>query len=429
MDHAPGLARRFTGPAHTKGYRMLRFRTLQRAALAAALLLPLCVRGAGQVTVTIWASSPGEAAAFDKASAAFTRRTGIAVNKQVIEDKYIDVLKSRFAAGNPPDVCYVDALDAPLLIESGVLEPLDGKVDKPGDFYPQFLDAFRGGDGKLYGLPKDYSTLALYINPVLLKQAGFGPAAVPHDFEGLMRFARTLQAHLPKGVAAMIVEKELARHLSALESSGQPVIDAAGNAHFVNNPKAYDYLNQLVTGHAQHYLASPKDDLGADWPGSAFGTQRAAMMMEGNWILPALMKDFSGVHFIAREMPTVNGKRQTMAFVVGYVVPRKAKNRAAGLQFARFMTGEGQQLWATESGTLPTRRSVESAMRIKDNTRLQAHVLGAAYATVWSRGISLPIVNTNFGNQFLAAFNGNKSLTQALEQAQTVSNREIERQK
>ncbi|MCH8621454.1 extracellular solute-binding protein [Undibacterium sp. TS12] len=397
--------------------------------LCTMLALTAPAQAVEAVTVAVWGSSPAEVAAFDQAAAAFTRSTGIAVRKQVIEDKYQDVLKSRFAASNPPDVFYLDASEAPVLIESDVLEPLELSPADLADFYPQFLQAFRGRDGKLYGLPKDYSTLALYLNPRLLKQAGYYPDDVPRDFNGLMRFARTLQARLPRGVAAMIVEKDLARHLAALETSSQPLIGADGHAHFIGNAAAYAYLNQLVSGHLLKYLYSPKDDLGADWPGAAFGTQRTVMMMEGNWVQPALKNDYGDVPFVTREMPTVNQRKQTMAFVVGYAVPRGARNKAAGLRFARYMTGPGQRLWASASGTLPTRRSVEAAMQVRTVPALAAHVEGASYATVWSRGIELPILNTNFGNQFLAAFNGSKSLQQALEKAETVSNREIERQR
>jgi multiple sugar transport system substrate-binding protein len=399
------------------------------AVLCAALALAAPARAVDAVTVALWGSSPAEVAAFEQAAAAFTRSTGIVVRKQVIEDKYPDVMKSRFAAGNPPDVLYLDASEAPVLIESGVLEPLRLSAADQADFYPQFLQAFRGRDGQLYGLPKDYSTLALYVNPQLLEQAGYHADDVPRDFNGLMRFTQALQARLPRGVAAMIVEKDLARHLAALETSGQPLIGADGHVRFTGNAPAYAYLNQLVTGHAQKYLYSPKDDLGADWPGAAFGTRRAAMMMEGNWVQPALKYDYGDVPYIVREMPTVNQRRQTMAFVVGYAVPRGARNKAAGLRFARYMTGPGMPLWASASGTLPTRRSVEAALQVGTAPALAAHVAGAAYATVWSRGIELPILNTNFGNQFLAAFNGRKSLQQALDKAETVSNREIERQR
>jgi multiple sugar transport system substrate-binding protein len=397
-------------------------------ATAAAICCSAPLR-AETVTVALWGSAPSELAAFDRAAAAFTRATGIAVQKQVIEDKYMDVLKSRFAGHKPPDVFYLDAYEAPLLIASGALEPLDAQLDNGADFYPQFLRAFKGADGKLYGIPKDYSTLALYLNPVLLRQAGVRPDQVPTDFTALMRFARGLQPKLPQGVAAMIIEKDLARHLSALEAYGQPVVTAGGNASFARNPGAYQYLNELVTGHAAHYLFSPKDDLGADWPGAAFGTGKAAMMMEGNWVQAALKHDYADVPFVTRAMPSVNGRPQTMAFVVGYAVSREARNKSGAFKFARFMTGPGLRLWLSAAGNLPARRSVEAEMGLAADPAMRPHVDGASYATVWSRGDALPIMNFNFGSQFLAAFNGTKPLAAALEKAEAVSNREIERQR
>lgn len=407
-------------------WRSRRAATMGLLALAASACAPAAQDDT--VTVAIWGSSPGELRAFDTAAAAFTRATGIKVVKQVIEDKYMDVIKSRFAGRRPPDALYLDGFEAPVLIKSGVLEPLDAELDDVADFHPQLLAAFRGEDGKLYGLPKDYSTLALYLNPALLKAAGFKPAQVPRDFTGLMDFARRLQARLPRGVAAMLIEKDLARHLAALEAGGPPVVLPDGGLDFSANPQVRRYLQQLVDGRAGNYLYSPKEDLGADWPGAAFGSGRAAMMMEGNWVLPALRQDYAGVPFLVREMPTVNGKPQTMAFVVGYAVPRGARNRAGGLRFARFMSGAGMRTWATLSGTLPARRSVEAAMGLASDPTVGPHVAGAAYATVWSRGPGLPIINTNFGNGFLAAFNRRTPLDQALRDLERVSRREIERQ-
>ena len=81
------------------------------------------------------------------------------------------------------------------------------------------------------------------------------------------------------------------------------------------------------------------------------------------------------------------------------------------------------------AGTLPTRVSVLAALKLDADPALAAHIAGARYATVWSRGIGLPIVNTNFGNQFLAALNGSKSVRDAMLRAEQASNRELERQR
>lgn len=402
--------------------------SLGRMLWCAAVILAGPLR-AETVTVAIWGSAPGEIAAFDRAAAGFTRATGIRLQKQVIVDKYMDVLKSRFAGRKPPDVFYLDAFEAPLLIASGALAPLDELLADQDDYYPQFLQAFRGRDGRLYGVPKDYSTLALYVNPALLRQAGFQPDDVPREFHALMRFCKKLQPHLPVGVAAMLIEKDLSRHLAAMEAYGQPVVSATGYARFTGNAGAFGYLNELVHGHRERYLFSPGDDLGADWPGAAFGTGKAVLMMEGNWVQAALRKDYAGTPFQVRAMPTVNGRQQTMAYAVGYAVAREARNKDAALRFIRYMTGPGLRTWIEGAGTLPARKSLEHAMRLSGDPDLAPHVAGARHATVWSRGDALPIMNLNFGAQFLAAFNGLKPLDSALRKAETVSNREIERQR
>ena len=399
----------------------------------------LCLAGgramaAERITLAVWGSPPAEARALDLTIEAFTRSTGIVVKKETIADKYMDVLRSRFAARKTPEVFYLDSSEAPMLIKSGVLEAFDGRIDDLPDFYPQFIDAFRGDDRRIYGLPKDYSTLALYINTRLLAAAGFKPEQVPTDFNALLEFCRVLQARLPKGKAAMIYEKDLARHLSAVESFGTPVINPQGDAALAGNPAMLAYLQAFVSGRQSGYVLSPKDDLGADSPAAAFGAEKTVMMMEGNWVLSALRKDYADVPFVTREMPRVNGRPQTMAFVVGLAVSRFASNKAGAFRFAQFMTQRGSTAeavtdWARLSGTLPTRISVLAALNLSADPALAAHISGARYATVWSRGIGLPIVNTNFGNQFLAALNGSKSVRDAMLRAEQASNRELERQR
>ena len=180
-----------------------------RAGLAALCgLVGASALAAEHITLAVWGSPPAEARALDLTIAAFTRSTGIVVKKETIADKYMDVLRSRFAARKTPDVFYLDSSEAPMLIKSGVLEAFDGRnADVPDlpDFYPHFIDAFRGDDRRIYGLPKDYSTLALYVNTRLLAAAGFKPDQVPTDFDALMAFCRVLQMRLPKGKAAMIL--------------------------------------------------------------------------------------------------------------------------------------------------------------------------------------------------------------------------------
>ncbi|KQP38925.1 extracellular solute-binding protein [Pseudorhodoferax sp. Leaf274] len=409
----------------------LRRRALLRASAvaASACAVPaIAAPATASVVLASWVTLPAEAAALDHLTEAFTQATGIVVRKERIADKYMDVIRSRFAARNTPDLMYLDSSEAPLLIRSGVLEPMDAAVDDAADYYPQFLQAFRGGNGRLYGVPKDYSTLALYSNTRWLRAAGMQAGDLPRDFDALFRLLPHLQARLPKGVAALIVGKDLARHLSAIEAYGLPAISADGWSQLARIPGAQQYLDGWVQGRRQRHIVSPGDDLGADSPGAAFGTGRTALMIEGNWVLSALRGDYADVPFAVHEQPRVNGRAQTMAFVGGLSIPRFAANKAAALELARYLTQAGMQEWSRRSGTLPSRRSVQAALAGSVDPALQVHMAGAEYATVWSRGTSLPVVNANFGNQFLAALNGSKSVAQAMAHADRAANREIERQ-
>lgn len=409
---------------------MITRRTLLRSGLAATgLALGGCggERRSDSVQLALWANLPAEQDALKDAIAAFGVETGITVRAQVITDKYMDVMRSRFAARKPPDVFYLDSHEAPAFIRAGVLEPWDEAAQQPEDFPRQFLDAFRAADGRLYGLPKDFSTLALYINTDLLAAAGLAPADVPQDFMALAAFAQRLQPRLPRGRVAMLVEKDLARHLSALERCGPPLIDSEDRARLELNACSLAYLDTFVQGRRSGSIVNPREDLGSDSPGAAFGGGKAALMMEGNWVAGALRRDYPEVRFVTRELPRVNGQPHTMAFVVGWAVSRQSKNKPAAFRFARFMNGPRLEAWSRASGTLPTRLSVMQRMQLDADPVLRAHVAGARYATVWSRGIGLPIVDYNFANQFVAALNGSLPLPEAMARAQGAANREIER--
>jgi multiple sugar transport system substrate-binding protein len=407
-------------------------RRLLRAGLGAAIAAGLgsgCSRvpQGESVQLSLWANLPAERAALNEAIAAFGRETGIAVRAQVITDKYMDLMRSRFAARKPPDVFYLDSHEAPAFIRAGVLEPWEAHLQQPEDFPSQFLDAFRGADGKLYGLPKDFSTLALYLHTGLLAQAGFQPRDVPEDFTALVDFARRLQPRLPRGRAAMLVEKDLARHLSALEACGPALIGPQDEARLQLNDCGLAYLQAFVQGRREGVFVNPREDLGSDSPGAAFGASKVALMMEGNWVANSLRRDYADVPFVTREMPRVNGKPHTMAFVVGWAVARQSPNKAAAFRFAQYMGGPRMAAWSRASGTLPTRLSVQRQMRLEQDAVLRPHVAGARYATVWSRGIGLPTVDANVANQFVAALNGSLPLPEALRRAERAANREIAR--
>ena len=87
-------------------------------------------------------------------------------------------LQTMLAAGEPPDLFYVGAERVASFADMGLLEPLDARlaadakagamnaIDLAG-FFPSTVAAFRydgqrNGEGALYGIPKDFTTVGFY---------------------------------------------------------------------------------------------------------------------------------------------------------------------------------------------------------------------------------------------------------------------------
>ncbi|MGL5916294.1 MAG: extracellular solute-binding protein, partial [Culicoidibacterales bacterium] len=161
---------------------------------------------------------------------------------------------------------------------------------------------------------------------------------------------------------------------------------------------------------------------------AAFGSGKAAMMIEGNWSLGAFAQDFPELNFETLELPTIGGNKHTMAFTVGYAINNNTKNLDNATTFVNYMTNEGQAEWTQGAGVLPSRQSVTEATDVASDSLKAPHIAGAEYATVWSRGTKLPIINTAYGNQFSAVLNGMSTVEEALKALDKEANDEIARQ-
>ena len=97
-------------------------------------------------------------------------------------------LQTMLASGEPPDAFYVGAERVASFADMGLLEPLDARLEADAKskapnpvelagFYPSTVAAFRydgkrNGQGPLYGIPKDFTTVGFYYNKDIFTKAG-----------------------------------------------------------------------------------------------------------------------------------------------------------------------------------------------------------------------------------------------------------------
>jgi multiple sugar transport system substrate-binding protein len=375
-----------------------------------------------QVTLAGWGGNPSEQKLLEQTLEDFeASHPDIDVKLEVISEQYMDVMKTRLIGGEGPDVFYLDAFEAPALIETGVVEPLDEFVTEEfdvEDFEQPMLEAFQV-DGKTYGFPKDYSTLALFYNKKMFEEAG---VEVPQTWEEFQSVSEKLTSGDVYGFG---VAPELARLYYIAESLGGDVVKD-GKANFAS-PEVVEALQPIIDQRNDAKTSAQPSEVGATWGAEMFGQGKAAMVIEGNWAIPFLADTFPDVEYGTAEVPTINGEKGTMAYTVAYVMNAASEKKEASWELLSYLTGkEGMETWTSKGFALPTRKSVAEKLGYDQDELRGALVAGAPYATVWSEGTNLPIVVNNFNNQFVSAFLGDRPLDEALEEAQKQANSEID---
>ncbi len=354
----------------------------------------------------------------------------IKVRYDAIADEYMDVLKTRLIGETAADVFYLDALEIPALISPGVLEPLNNYINDEfdlQDFAPNLLKAFER-DGVIYGLPKDFSTLALFYNKNAFAAANL--SIPPVNWDEFLSYAKKLTVDNNKDgkidVYGFGLAPELARQVFVIKAFGGELVDVNNNAAFASIDSLKG-LQLIVDQYIQDKSVAQPTDVGTTSGGEIFGQGKAAMVIEGAWIISYLKETFPNLEYGIAEVPTIANKKGTMAYTVAYVMNKKSPHKLAAWKLIAYLTGkDGMTAWTKNGLALPTRASVANKLNYDDNDLYAPFIAGANYATIWQAGKYLPLILNNFNNQFVSAIIGEQTLESAMQKAQDTANKEIE---
>lgn len=381
------------------------------------------------LNVGIWGGNDQEAAALDKMKTEFEAKTGASVVFKTYTD-YNTQIQADFIAKTAPDVFYIDASMFPFYAGLGVMEPLDKTEMEADQYYENLISAFTAEDGTLYCIPKDVSTLATYYNTDILESVGVSPDDIPANLEDYKEFLIDLQEKLDaqygKGqVAAMTYNPELSRQIYVLEENGASVVDENGMSTMSSDGvvKNLEFLIDLVSTGA---VKTPAD-LGLGWNGEAFGVGKVAIMEEGNWVYGTLKNDYSDINFGVKEMPAYNGNQHSMSFTVGYGISAVSEEKELAKAWIQYATGaEGLEIWSSGAGCLPSRPAVAEAMDVESDPVWAVHAKMIDIATPWQKGTTISIIDSAYKNFNPAAFKGEISAKEAMEQVDAQANSEIQ---
>jgi multiple sugar transport system substrate-binding protein len=348
----------------------------------------------GGTELRLWGGSSGAAedAALNDLLAQYSQESGVTVTFEP-QPEMDTALQAALSAGDPPDIFYVDSVRLPDLADAGALMPIpEGALTDPDDIYPSLTEAFTY-DGTWYCPPKDFSTLGLVYNTDMLEAAGVEP---PTTMEELAAAAEALTTDTVVGLS---FGPELARAGVFMLADGGYIVNDDVSEMTLDTDENREALQYLADLFAAGHAATPAS-LDAGWAGEAFGQGKAAMVIEGNWLVGTLANDYPDINWSVAELPVGSAGPATYAFTVCYAVATEAANPDASWDAIDFLTGpEGAAAWTAAFNVMPARESLREGW-LADHPELEPFLNGAEYAHPWQFKPGFADVITEFNSQF-----------------------------
>lgn len=288
---------------------------------------------------------------------------------------YATKVQTMVAAGNPPDVIFMNSHMLPQYVGSGVLMPLDafiGDDTRTGDlaldmedYYPQTLDSFRydgtvTGRGRLYGLPSSWEPLGFYYNKILFDRAGVAYPSDAWTWEEFEEKARAIGRLDGCYGAEFAIWTPAVR--AYLWSCGLDFFAPGFDRVTVTEPEVVAALERLYSWRygpdAGRMLTSVRS--GVESGEGAFRAGKVGMTgPTSRWVVPEYRKlDETVVDWEFVQLPRGSSDKN-LAFVAAWSVAAKTRHpREAWLVAKHMATPEAQAINSRYGLALPPLRSV-----------------------------------------------------------------------
>jgi multiple sugar transport system substrate-binding protein len=260
------------------------------------------------------------------------------------------------------------------LVAEGRLLPIPTAYPLTTTIASNLVSGIQAG-GQNYCFPRDVALLALFYNPAVFDRVG---APYPQSNWSWTELRSALEAttDVNNGFHGLVLDYDLSRFFPFLRQS-------SSDGDLWQGPDAAAALEYFMALYNDQLAVVP-GYLDSGWNGEAFGRGRAAMTIEGNWLVGYLANEFPGLDYGIVPLPSGPAGRGAAAFISCWVVNAAADDPAAALALAAFLTSQSQiAAWADASGNLPPFPDQATAW-VGRHPEYEPFVASLAYAAPWS---------------------------------------------
>jgi multiple sugar transport system substrate-binding protein len=261
------------------------------------------------------------------------------------------------SAGDPVAASYMGSRVLKQLAESDLIIPFDMSADELATYEESVLKTVQF-DGKVWGLPRAFSTKALYWNKDLFEQAGLDMPDGPQTWEDVVTAAKAITENTDAagiGIPAADFDNTMHEWLNWLYSNGGEVINADGEIVF-NTPQVVEAL-QFYADIAPYTEEGPLAyDRGKLEP--LFAEQAIGMYTNGGWGRNTAGDINYGITLIPSGP---SGDHGTLLITDSLVVFKGSGVEEAAASLVKFLTApEQQSAFDIAGGWTPIRQTEDT---------------------------------------------------------------------
>ena len=282
-------------------------------------------------------------------------------------DDLIARLSTSFAGGTPPDLFLLNYRFYAQFAARGVLDPIEERVDgsdifQQEDFYEEAMDAFRF-DGKLTCLPQNISSLVVYYNKDMFKEAGVPEPKAGWRWDNMVAAAKKLTKDSNGDGKAEVyglgVEASLIRIAPFVWSNGGEIIDDEKQpTHFtMDTPEAEEALERFFQLRVVEKVVPGEEEVEAEDDETRFQNGRMAMVLSSRRATPTFrtIQDFD---WDVAALPQ-HKEQAGMLHSDAYCLTKASDNKDAAWSFMEYALGpDGAPIVAKSGRTVPSLKSV-----------------------------------------------------------------------
>lgn len=283
---------------------------------------------------------------------------------------YQDKLKTELSAGTAPDVFWIPGTDVADFAKAGlILNASDVSAEagfNAADFYPGPTDQLlvdpasgQKADGFVWGVPRDVSTFALYLNLDLIDEAGVDdPRQLAADGEWTWdAFEETAKAitDLGGGVKGFGAGGWWANWGYFVNSGGGSFFNDDRTACNLDSPESIEGIAYYQNLYGQDYGVAFGED-----PEPVYKSGKLGMFINGRWATPG-SREITDFNWDVAPLPTGPAPGNNWQFWGAYVINAETADPAAAWKLVAELTSiEVQDQIASLGANIPSRVSQEA---------------------------------------------------------------------